>query len=105
MQQAYSDCKETGIVVRVVGTSPLSFELAIGAVLDVKKYEPSKFSRPTAGRGFKTSAYLLFSDETKVGRLSPASLKKLSSTVPSTCTVVEVDTNRKRLSVYFPSGK
>ena len=101
MPRASIDRKQSGIVIRVVGTSPLSFDVPTGTILQVKEFGPSAYSRPSVAGGFKRSAYLLFANQTKVGRLSPASLKKLPPSVPATCTVVEVDKSRKRLSVIF----
>ena len=91
-------------MIRVAGTSPLSFDasiVTIGTILEVREFAPSHHSRPSVDGGFKKSAYLLFADRTKVGRLSPASRKKLPLSVPHTCTVVEVDKDRKWLSVVF----
>ena|SRR6266850_5850481 len=89
------------IVVRVVGTSPLSFSLWPGMALTVKEIAPSLTNRPTLGGGFKSKGYLLFNGITKVGRLSPAALRALGDPVPVTCTVVRVDKDRKFLSVEF----
>lgn len=100
MPRASHNHTQAGTVIRVIGTGPLSFDVRHGAVLTVKEFGPSDYSRPTVAGGFKQSAYLLFANKTKVGRLSPASLKKLSS-VPPTCTVIEVDKSRNRLSVLF----
>jgi hypothetical protein len=87
--------------VRVSGTSPLSFDLAIGSTLTVKEFAPSHYSRPTIGSGFKSKAFLLFHNETKVGRLSTASVSQLGRRVPTNCTVSEVDKGRKVLRVRF----
>lgn len=94
--------KPSGITVRVAGTSPLSFDLWPGATLTVKEFAPSKPTRPTlGGGGFKTKAYLLFSGQTKVGRLTPAALTKLGGGVPPSCKVSLVDKARKLLLVEF----
>lgn len=102
--RASNNRKEARVVIRVAGTSPLSFDatiVTIGTILEVREFAPSSHSRPSVNGGFKKSGYLLFADRTKVGRLSPASIKKFSSRVPPSCTVVEVDKDRKRLSVVF----
>src|SRR5207237_4282593 len=91
----------SGVLVRVAGTSPLSFDVTVGTTLQVREFAPSSPSRPTIGGRFKSSAFLLFRDRTKVGRLSPASLRKLGNSVPPVCTVVEVDRNRGILLVTF----
>jgi len=91
----------TDIIIRVVGTSPLSFEVTAGAILQVREIGPSSASRPTVGGRFKSSAFLLFNDKTKVGRLSPASLKTLGQAVPRECKVAEVDKERRVLRVMF----
>ena|SRR6267154_1088670 len=91
----------SGTVVRVTGTSPLSFEVLPGTTLTVREFAPSSYNRPTIGSGFKSSAYLLFHDETKVGRLSPDSLLLLGKKVPRKCTVSEVNRERKILRVIF----
>lgn len=90
-----------GTPIRVSGTSPLSFEVFVGSILAVKEFAPSHYTRPTAGSGFKSSGYLLFHDQTKVGRLSPENVNKLGKRVPTTCTVAEVDKARKILRVVF----
>jgi hypothetical protein len=48
-----------------------------------------------------SKGYLLFSGITKVGRLSPASLKKIGSAMPEHCKVTEANTDKKVLSVEF----
>lgn len=90
-----------GIEVRVTGTSPLSFDVIPGNILFVREFAPSLHNRPTIGSGFKSSGYLLFHDETKVGRLSPESVSRLGKRVPKTCTVSEVNRDRKVLRVVF----
>lgn len=87
------------IVVRVTGTSPLSFEVWTGMTLTIKEIAPSANNRPTLGAKFKTKGYLVFNGRTKVGRLSPAALKKIGETIPETCKVVQVDRGKKILSV------
>jgi hypothetical protein len=96
--------KASVVVVRVAGTSPLSFDLWPGIILTVKEILPSAANRPTLGGSFKSKGYLLFNGITKVGKLSPASLKKLGSTVPEQCKVVEVNKDKKVLSVEFQTG-
>ncbi len=93
--------KPSSLVVRVAGTSPLSFDLWPGITLAVKEFAPSKASRPTIGGGFKSKGYLLFSGQTKVGRLSPSALTKLGGDIPSICKVSKVDKTRKVLLVEF----
>ena len=94
--------KPSSVIVRVSGTSPLSFDLWPGVTLAVKEFAPSKASRPTlGGGGFKTKGYLLFSGQTKVGRLSPSALRKLGSNIPQSCKVSKVDKARKLLLVEF----
>lgn len=85
--------------VRVVGTTPLSFKLRPGMILDIKSYSASANNRPTVGGKFKNTAYLLFAGVTKVGRLSPAALKKIGSKVPDRCTVARVDAEKNVLMV------
>jgi hypothetical protein len=97
--------KAASLVVRVTGTSPLSFDLWPGVTLTVKEISPSAQNRPTLGGKFTTKGYLLFNGITKVGRLSPASLKKIGDNVPLQCKVVEVDKGRKILSVEFRTGQ
>jgi hypothetical protein len=89
------------VELKLAGTTPLSFELKPGAVLSVKTYQPSRSNRPTVGGKFQSSAYLVFSGVTKVGRISPAALKKLPSPPPSTCTVVSVDEEKEAVVVAF----
>jgi hypothetical protein len=89
------------IVVRVTGTTPLSFELSPGTSLVVKKIGPSAKNRPTAGSKFKTSAYLVFDGVTKIGRLSDSALKRLGKNVPDKCTVQDVSVAKKLLTVVF----
>jgi hypothetical protein len=96
--------KNLSLVVRVAGTSPLSFDLWPGVTLTVKEISPSASNRPTLGSKFKAKGYLLFNGITKVGRLSPASLQKIGELVPSQCRVVEVDKDRKVLSVEFQTS-
>lgn len=95
------DANSIEITVRVTGTSPLSFDVRVGATLQVKEFSPSAPSRPSVGGGFKTRAFLLFNDRTKVGRLSTASLLKLGEVVPNTCTVLEVNRQKRLLFVSF----
>ena len=90
-----------GIEVSVSGTSPLSFDVLPGAILVVKEFAPSHYTRPTAGSGFKKSGFLLFHNQTKVGRLSPDSISLLGKKIPSKCRVSEVDKQRKVLRVVF----
>lgn len=87
------------IVVRIAGTSPLSFEVWKGLTLTIKEIAPSANNRPTLGAKFKSKAYLVFNGRTKVGRLSPATLKKIGNRIPETCKVVEVNKEKKILSV------
>jgi hypothetical protein len=101
--QPYPAMKRTiePTVVRVTGTTPLSFELSPGKRLTVKKIGPSAKNRPTAGSKFKGTAYLLFDGVTKIGRLSDAALTKLGKNVPETCTVKDVNEAKKVLTVVF----
>ena len=92
---------KTGTTIRVSGTSPLSFEVSVGSILTVKQFAPSHYNRPTVGSGFKSAGYLLFHNETKVGRLSLENLSKIGKRVPQSCTVSEVDKSRKILRVIF----
>lgn len=92
----------TPIVVRVVGTSPLSFELRIGDELSVKEIGPSAINRPTVGGKFNSTAYLLFKGITKVGRFSPKTVEKLKNKIPRTCKVVQIDKVKKVVSVELP---
>jgi hypothetical protein len=86
--------------VRVAGTGPLSFELSAGAVLTIREFGPSPIKRPTAGGSrFKSTAYLLFKGQTKIGRLSPTTVSNLAEKIPSSCKVVEVDKAKKILLV------
>lgn len=101
MARPLSNHDQEEIKVRVAGTSPLSFEVPVGTILKVKKIGPSTASRPSIGGKFKGSGFLLFTNHTKVGRLSPASLNRLNSLIPPTCKVVEVDKIKKRLTVAF----
>jgi hypothetical protein len=93
--------KPSSTVVRVTGTSPLSFDLWPGVSLTVKEISPSASNRPTLGGGFKTKGYLLFSGQTKVGRLSPSVVSKLNGNIPLSCKVLKVDKARKLLLVEF----
>ena len=86
------------VVVRIAGTSPLSFEVWKGMILTIKEIPPSAINRPTLGTKFKSTGYLVFNGITKVGRLSPAVLTKIGK-VPDTCKVVLVDKEKKILSV------
>jgi hypothetical protein len=92
---------ESGVEIKLVGTTPLSFNLKPGAVLTVKTYEPSSSNRPTVGGKFKSSAFLVFNGITKVGRISPAALKKLNNKPSPTCTVASVNEEKNSLVVYF----
>lgn len=87
------------VVVRVAGTSPLSFELWTGMTLTIKEMSPSASNRPTIGAKFKSKGYLIFNGRTKVGRLSTATLNKIGHHIPKTCRVVQVDKEKKILSV------
>jgi hypothetical protein len=87
------------MIVRVSGTSPLSFDVWKGMTLTIKEMGPSANNRPTLGAKFKSKGYLVFNGRTKVGRFSPATLNKIGSRVPETCTVVQVDKEKKILSV------
>ena len=93
--------KASSVVVRVVGTSPLSFETPIGARLEIREIGPSSYSRPSVGGKFKKSAYLLYRGITKVGRLSPAAVSKIGEPVPENCFAVEVNPVKKLLKVQF----
>jgi hypothetical protein len=86
-------------IVKVIGTSPLSFELRPGTVLTVKEFGPASKTRPSIGSKFKSNAYLLFNGITKIGRLSPSTLSKLGGEIPTSCKVVEVDKARKVLLI------
>lgn len=88
--------------IRIVGTSPLSFDLSPGMTLTVKEFGLSANNRPTVGGKFKRSAYLLFNGITKVGRLSPKAEIEVGYPIPQTCKVVEVDREKKILKVLFP---
>lgn len=90
---------ESSTVVRVVGTSPLSFDVRLGDELTIKEVGPSAMNRPTLGGRFKSNAYLLFKGITKVGRLSPNSVEKIGDNIPSKCKVVKIDKLKKILSV------
>ena len=90
------------VSVRVAGTSPLSFAVTEGQQLQVKEIGPSSKQRPTIGGKFKTSAYLIYNGIKKIGKLSEASLRKLGeATVPGTCVVEKVDSEKKILMVAF----
>lgn len=89
------------VEVRLAGTTPLSFRLSPGTVLSVKTYQPSANNRPTVGGKFKKSAFLVFNGVTKVGRLSPAALKKLNDKPAPECTVVSVNEEKSALVVSF----
>jgi hypothetical protein len=96
--------KDTPIIVRVTGTTPLSFNVKPGSVLTVKKYSPSASNRPTVGSKFKSDAYIVFKGITKVGRLSDSAISKLQGDVPAQCVVYAVDEVKKVLSVEFKIG-
>jgi hypothetical protein len=89
------------VELKLSGTTPLSFELRPGTVLSVKTYEPSRSNRPTVGGKFQSAAFLVFNGVTKVGRISPAALKKLPNPPPPTCTVVSVDEENESVVVVF----
>lgn len=93
--------QSSGVVVRVVGTSPLSFDVALGMTLKLKEIGPSSHSRPSVGGKFKTTGYLIFNGITKVGRLSPAAQRAIGQPIPPTCVVTEVDPTKKILKVKF----
>jgi hypothetical protein len=93
--------KASGVVVRVSGTSPLSFDVTPGTVLTIKEIAPSAVNRPTLGSKFKSKGYLLFKGITKLGRLSPSALAKIGESVPANCKVVQVDKAKKILAVEF----
>jgi hypothetical protein len=94
----------SGTELRVSGTSPLSFDVPVGATLTVREFGPSHYSRPTVGSGFKSKGFLLFHNQTKVGRLSPDSLYRLGRNVPPCCTASEIDKERKILRVVFKTA-
>ena len=87
--------------LRVVVTSPLSFDVTVGEVLRIRQFEPSSHNRPTVSGGFKTIAFLVFDGITKVGRLKPNDVNSLGRPVPEECTVVEVDRTRKMLKIQL----
>ena len=93
--------KGNGLIVKVSGTSPLSFSVDVGTILQVREISPSSHTRPTLGSGFKSNAYLLFTGRTKVGNVPQESLEQLGAQVPKTCTVCEVNRERKMLFVTF----
>ncbi|HEY8227071.1 MAG TPA: hypothetical protein VIG25_17480 [Pyrinomonadaceae bacterium] len=92
---------ENPVVVDVVETSSLSFDLWPGIVLTVKAIGPSSARQPTLSGGFESKAYLLFNGITKVGKLSPAAIKILGEPVPAACKVIKVDKEKNILLVEF----
>lgn len=90
-----------GLVVKVSGTSPLSFSVKVGTVLQVKQIGASKHTRPTIGSGFKTDSFLLFMARTKIGNISYESLESFGDRVPITCTVCAVKPESKAIYVSF----
>lgn len=93
--------KGDGLIVKVQGTSPLSFEAKVGTVLQVKQIGASKHTRPTIGSGFKSDAYLLFMDRTKIGNVPQSMLESLGDRVPDKCTVCDVRLESKSIYVSF----
>lgn len=90
-----------GLIVKVSGTSPLSFGVKVGTVLQVKQISASTHTRPTIGSGFKTDSFLLFMARTKIGNISQSSLESLGDRIPETCTVCAVRPDSKAIYVSF----
>jgi hypothetical protein len=68
----------------------------------IKRFLPSKKSRPTIGSGFKTDAHVVYNGITKVGRLNPKDVAALNDQIPDKCKVVLVDLDRNILKVELP---
>ena len=90
-----------GLIVKVSGTSPLSFGVKVGTVLQVKQIGASKHTRPTIGSGFKTDSFLLFMARTKIGNIPQDGLESLGESIPETCTVCAVRPESKAIYVSF----
>ena len=87
-------------LVQVSGTGALSFEVWPGMELTVKRFSPPSY-RPSIGRKFHSTHYLLFNGITKIGQISSASLTNIGAEVPERCKVVEVNKDKNLLIVEF----
>jgi len=89
---------ERSRVCRIVGTSPLSFDIARGTWVSIRRTKPPSISRPTVGASFKGDAFIVFKGVTKIGRLSPRDVEALGA-VPNRGMVVTVDRDRLILEI------
>lgn len=90
---------EKSMIVRIIGTGPLSFVVRESEELTIKKYGPSSATRPSAGAPFRNTAHLVFRNQTKIGRISPKDSLKMGDKVPKSCTVIEVNQEKKIIKV------
>ena len=87
--------------VRVTGTTLLSFECTkVGDVLEVRSLGKPKKNRPTTTTAFKGTAYLVFKDSTKIGRLDDKELG-IRGRQFKNCTVVVHDKEQNLIRVGF----
>jgi hypothetical protein len=93
--------EDLGFSVKVIGTSPLSFELHLGDKILVKRYISGGSKGPKPGPKCRTDAYILYRGVTKIGKLSDTSIKKLEGNIPEECTVSKVDPEKNILMVLF----
>lgn len=87
-------------LIRVIGTTPLSFECTkVGDILEVRPLGAPAKNRPTAGGKFTGTAYLVFKDKTKVGRLDDKELGNRAGPTLKTCTIILHDQEQNVLRV------
>ena len=70
--------------LKLIGTSPLSFDASSGSVLTIRNSSASaKRDRPTVGGSFKSSVYIVYYGITKIGHLNPKDVAAINFAIPN----------------------